>query len=145
MNRWLLACLGLALGLVPGAIAAQIAGDADGNGRIGPGDVTAIIDTILQIHPAPGNPDCTLDSHVDVLDVICVQRVIAQTAPTISEFLPTTATAGTLVTVHGSHFAAGGVPPTVTLARQGGGALGAPVMSSGDDNLVFVVPSGAAN
>src|SRR6185436_6790968 len=99
---------------------------------------------ILQIHPAPGNPDCTGDSAVNILDVICVQRTIAQTAPTISSFSPSTAKAGALVTVQGSHFAAGGVPPTVSLARQGGGTIGAPVTSSSDNSLVFVVPAGAA-
>jgi len=144
LKGWHAVCLGLALGFIAGPLAAQIAGDADGNGRIGPGDVTAILDAILQIHSAPGNPDCTGDGVVDILDVICVQRIIAQTAPTISGFSPTTAIAGTLVTVQGSHFAAGGVPPTVSLARQGGGAIGAPVTSSSDGSLVFVVPAGAA-
>src|SRR5262245_25843207 len=88
LKGWFAACLGLALGLTSGPVAAQTAGDADGNGRIGPGDVTAILDVILEIHPAPGNPDCTGDSAVNVLDVICVQRTIAQTAPTISSFSP---------------------------------------------------------
>jgi RHS repeat-associated protein len=144
LKSWPALCLGLVLGLTSGPATAQIAGDADGNGRIGPGDVTAIVDSILQIHSAPGNPDCTGDSTVNILDVICVQRTIAQTAPTISSFSPAEAKAGALVTVQGNHFAAGGVPPTVNLARQGGGTLGAPVTSSSDSSLVFVVPAGAA-
>jgi RHS repeat-associated protein len=142
---WLAVFLSWALGLASPVVSAQgIAGDADANGRIGQGDVTAILDAILQVHPAPGNPDCNGDSAVNILDVICVQRTIAQTTPAITDFAPRTATAGTLVTVQGSHFAAGGVPPGVNLARQGGGSMAAPVTSFSDGSLAFVVPAGAA-
>jgi RHS repeat-associated protein len=138
-------CLGLSLALAPGAASAQgIAGDADGNGRIGAGDVTAILDAILQVQAAPGNPDCNGDGAVNILDVICVQRTIAATTPSITSFSPTTATAGTLITVQGSHLAAGGVPPGVSLAKQGGGSIAAPVTSYSDGSLAFVVPPGAA-
>ncbi len=149
-DRWssgtaLAVCLGLALAFTPMIVSAQgIAGDADGNGRIGGGDVTAILDAILQVQAAPGNPDCNGDGAVNILDVICVQGTIAATTPSITGFSPSTATAGTLVTVQGSHLAAGGVPPGVILAKQGGGTLAAPVTSYSDGSLAFVVPAGAA-
>lgn len=137
--------LGLCLAFAPALGHAQgIAGDADGSGVVGPGDVTAILDAILGVHPALGNPDCTGDGATNVLDVICVQQVIAATAPSITDFQPRSARPGTLVTVQGSHLSMNGVPPVVTLARRGGGSVTAPVISFSGGTVVFLVPPGPA-
>lgn len=137
--------LGLCLAFAPTfGLAQGIAGDADGGGVVGPADVTAILDAILGIHPAPGNPDCTGEGDVNVLDVICVQTLIAATAPSITDFQPRSARPGTLVTIQGSHLSMHGVPPVVTLARRGGGSLAAPVTSFGGGSVVFLVPPGSA-
>lgn len=133
------------LGLLPSRAPAQdLPGDADANGGIGRADVAKILDAILLVKPAPGNPDCTGEGTVDVLDVICVQKIIAETAPTITGFQPASAKAGTLVTVQGSQFTASGGAPAVTLQRRGGGSITAPVGSFSAASLTFTVPPGAA-
>ncbi len=142
-----LAGAGLAIALLLSASPAAgqgIAGDADGSGVVGPADVTAILDAILGTHAAPGNPDCTSDGNVNVLDVICVQQVIAATAPAITDFQPRSARPGTLVTVQGSHLSMNGVPPVVTLVRRGGGSVAAPVITFSAGTVVFLVPPGSA-
>jgi RHS repeat-associated protein len=145
MAGWLGVCLGLALWLLPSLAGAQaIPGDADANGGIGRGDVAAIVDTILGTRPAPGHPDCTGDGLVNVLDVVCVQKRIAETAPTVTGFQPSSAKPGMLVTVQGTQFAAAGASPAVTLVRQGGGTIAAPVTLFGPASLTFIVPPGAA-
>lgn len=141
------ACMLLTLGfaLIPSRAPAQaLPGDADANGGIGRADVSKILDTILLVNQAPGNPDCTGDGIVDVLDVICVQKIIAETAPTVTGFQPGSAKAGTLVTVQGSHFTASGGSPAVILQRHGGGSIAAPVGTFTAASLTFTVPPGAA-
>jgi RHS repeat-associated protein len=136
--------LSLALALAPTVAAQGIPGDADGSGAVGSGDVTAILDAILAIHPAPGNPDCTGDGTVNVLDVICVQQIIVATVPSITDFQPRSAKPGTVITLQGSHLSVDGVPPVVTLARRGGGSLAAPVTTFSAGSAAFLVPPGAA-
>ncbi|HVR98867.1 MAG TPA: IPT/TIG domain-containing protein, partial [Thermoanaerobaculia bacterium] len=142
-----IACVLLVLGsvLLPFRILAQaVPGDADANGGISQTDVAKILDTILSASPAPGDPDCTGDGIVDVLDVICVQKIIAETVPTVIGFEPASAKPGTLVTVHGSHFTASGGAPAVIIQRRGGGSIAAPVGNFNAASLTFTVPPGAA-
>ncbi len=51
-------------------------GDANGDGLINILDVTAILNDILGIAPAPGNGDCNQDGQVNILDVTCVLNII---------------------------------------------------------------------
>ncbi|MEE8062283.1 MAG: Ig-like domain-containing protein, partial [Gemmatimonadales bacterium] len=64
--------------------------------------------------------------------------------PTISDFDPKTASNGEQVTIKGSGLVSpsGGVAQ-VTLARQGGGTIGAVVASADATTIVFTVPTGA--
>ena len=59
---------------VPGEliIAQYTPGDANGDGQINVQDVISIINHILLIRSAQGNPDCNGDGTVNVQDVICV-------------------------------------------------------------------------
>lgn len=51
-------------------------GDGNGDGEINILDVTAILNDILVISPAPGNADCNEDGDVNILDVTCVLNII---------------------------------------------------------------------
>jgi Tol biopolymer transport system component len=53
-----------------------IPGDANGDGLINILDVTAILNNILGVSPAPGNGDCNEDGDVNILDVTCVLNII---------------------------------------------------------------------
>jgi RHS repeat-associated protein len=66
--------------------------------------------------------------------------------PTISSFTPNSAPVSTLVNVTGSNFSSpSGAGPQVTLNKQGGGTIAAPVSSFTATSLKFVIPTGAAN
>ncbi len=67
------------------ALAAQGAepGDANGDGTVDAADIPVIVDQILERQSAPGNPDCTVDSLVDVRDTICV-AVASDRGPTLA-------------------------------------------------------------
>ena len=52
-------------------------GDANGDGIYTPLDGNAILDQILQIGTAPGDPDCNQDGQVNVQDLVCVNIRIA--------------------------------------------------------------------
>jgi len=65
--------------------------------------------------------------------------------PAIADFNPKSASAGTLVNVTGSNFASSGSPPPqVTLSKQGGGTISAPISSFTATTIAFVIPTGAA-
>jgi uncharacterized delta-60 repeat protein len=51
-------------------------GDANADGVINILDVTAILNDILGLSPAPGNGDCNEDGQVNILDVTCVLNII---------------------------------------------------------------------
>jgi RHS repeat-associated protein len=64
---------------------------------------------------------------------------------TITDFNPKSAPAGTLITVTGTDLApVFGGPAKVTLNKQGGGTIEAPVASTSPTTLTFVIPTGAA-
>jgi RHS repeat-associated protein len=66
-------------------------------------------------------------------------------APSITDFTPKTGPIGTVISVTGSNFVpTTGVAPQVSLNKQGGGTLAAPVSSSTNNSLQFVVPTGAS-
>ncbi|MGB7293423.1 MAG: hypothetical protein WBD99_14705 [Thermodesulfobacteriota bacterium] len=54
----------------------NLPGDATADGEINILDVTAILNDILGISPAPGNGDCNEDLVVNILDVTCVLNII---------------------------------------------------------------------
>ena len=69
----------------------------------------------------------------------------APPSTTLSGFSPASAPWGTLVTVTGTGLlASAGSVSQITLQKQGGGTIGAPVSSSASNSLSFVIPSGAA-
>ena len=70
--------------------------------------------------------------------------VVVIVPPTISDFTPKSGPIGTLVTVTGTNFSQGGLGPQVTLNKQGGGTIAAPVSSFTGTNVTFVIPAGAA-
>jgi PKD repeat protein len=70
---------------------------------------------------------------------------VVSSRPRITGFTPTSAPPGGLVTVSGSNFiSAANAGPQVTLARQGGGTIAAPLVSFTSTSIVFIVPAGAA-
>jgi RHS repeat-associated protein len=65
--------------------------------------------------------------------------------PAITDFNPKSGNQGTLVTVAGSNFAPfAGAVPQITLSKQGGGTIAAPLSSFANTGLSFVIPTGAA-
>ena len=60
--------------------------------------------------------------------------------PTITDFNPKSAPAGTLVTVTGTGLS---LNPQVSLSKQGGGSIAAPIGSSTANGLTFTIPPGA--
>lgn len=65
--------------------------------------------------------------------------------PTISGFTPTSAPVGTVVNVTGANFVgANNTPPLITLNKQGGGSISAPVATFSATAIAFVIPTGAA-
>jgi RHS repeat-associated protein len=70
----------------------------------------------------------------------------ASTAPpTIKNFSPTSGPVATQVTITGTNFTtSSGAPPQVTLSKQGGGTIAAPVSSFSSTSITLVVPDGAA-
>jgi RHS repeat-associated protein len=65
-------------------------------------------------------------------------------SPAIADFNPKSASEGTLIAVTGSNFTPSGSSPQVTLSKQGGGLLNAPVSAFTGTTLSFVIPAGAA-
>jgi Tol biopolymer transport system component len=55
-----------------------VPGDANADGLINILDVTAILNDILGVSPAPGNGDCNEDGQVNILDVTCVLNIILE-------------------------------------------------------------------
>lgn len=71
--------------------------------------------------------------------------VVAQSAPTIKSFSPSTGSIGTSITVSGGNFSFfTTLGPQITLAKQGGGTLVAPLSNFTSSSLSFVIPAGAA-
>jgi RHS repeat-associated protein len=70
-----------------------------------------------------------------------VTRVDGTAPPTITDFTPRSAPAGTLISVTGTNL---GPNPTVELARSGGGTINAPVGDASAGSLTFTIPPGAA-
>ena len=66
------------------AIAGYGAGDADGDGAYTTADGNAIVDQILELGTAPGNPDCNEDTQVNVQDLVCLNLAIASGATPVT-------------------------------------------------------------
>lgn len=70
---------------------------------------------------------------------------VVTSGPVITDFNPKSAPAGTLVNVIGTNLAPpAGTAAEVTLNKQGGGTIAAPVSNATATNLSFVIPTGAA-
>ena len=54
---------------------AQIPGDTDGDNTITAQDISAVINQILGISSAGGNPDCNGDSQINVIDIVCLNNL----------------------------------------------------------------------
>ncbi len=65
--------------------------------------------------------------------------------PGISDFNPKSAPIGTVVNITGSNLAPASGGPQVTLNKQGGGSIAAPVSSFSATAISFVIPTGAAS
>ncbi|HYR41499.1 MAG TPA: RHS repeat-associated core domain-containing protein, partial [Terriglobia bacterium] len=102
----------------------------------------------LSVDPAAatGPRDVTLTTNAEVVRLnggFSVQTGVLP--PSITDFNPKSAPIGTVITVTGNNFVPSTGPgPQVTLNKQGGGMLAAPLSSSANTSLQFVVPTGAA-
>lgn len=76
---------------------------------------------------------------------ISVTRLAPLPPPTISSFSPTSASIGDLLTITGTNFAAySEAQPTVSLTKQGGGTVNAPVASFDATTVTITIPASAA-
>ncbi|MCH9651410.1 MAG: IPT/TIG domain-containing protein [Deltaproteobacteria bacterium] len=123
----------------------EIPGDANGDGRHGAADISAIVEEVLEQGNALPQAECTGNQTLDVLDVICVLDLIETTAPSIVDFQPKSGVPGTLVTIQGEHLTTpGGTPAQISVPAQQSGSLVVPVTTSSPQSLGFVIPAGAA-
>jgi hypothetical protein len=74
-------CILLSVGAGSAALHGQEGGDANNDGFIDSLDVPLIVDEILGLATAPGNPDCVVDGFTDVLDLVCVHNHIVEFPP----------------------------------------------------------------
>jgi RHS repeat-associated protein len=66
--------------------------------------------------------------------------------PVINDFNPKRGPAGTSIEITGANFVlSSGTGPQVTINKQGGGTLAAPVTSFGLNNISFTIPTGAVS
>lgn len=76
---------------------------------------------------------------------ITVTRLAPLPPPTISNFTPTSISTGQLLTITGTSFAAhSGAQPVVSIGKQGGGTVNAPVASFNATTATITIPASAA-
>ena len=61
--------------MAPGRL---LVGDANGDGRIGVGDLVAILSELNSLSFASGQPDCNQDGRIGVGDLVCVLTILNQ-------------------------------------------------------------------
>ena len=113
-------------------------------GAFGPVTVTSptTASVQIQINPSAANGPRDVTVRTGLQQATAMGGFSVGTSnPTISDFTPKSAPAGTLVTLTGANLAPN---PQVTLSKQGGGTMEAPVATSSSTVLSFTVPSGAA-
>ena len=96
--------LGILLVIVGGGfptLNAQQGGDANNDGFVNSLDVPVIVDEILGLATAAGNPDCAIDGQTDVLDLICVRNHIVEFPPRAHAGLDRTVPVGAVVQLDG--------------------------------------------
>jgi RHS repeat-associated protein len=93
---------------------------------------------------AAGPRTVTLRTNQEEASLATGFAVVVIAPPTISDFTPKSGPIGTLVTVTGTNFSQGGIGPQVTLNKQGGGTIAAPVSGFTATTLTFVIPTSAA-
>jgi len=93
---------------------------------------------------AAGPRTVTLRTNQEEVSLAGGFAVVVIAPPTISDFTPKSGPIGTLVNVTGTNFSQGGLAPQITLNKQGGGTLPAPVSTFTATTLTFVIPAGAA-
>jgi hypothetical protein len=71
----------LVLALPHTAWSQVVPGDANGDGRISYGDLTAIVNQILGQGTSPGTPDCNSDGQVNIQDVVCLINILSTLPP----------------------------------------------------------------
>ena len=105
----------------------------------------ATVSIAIASSATPGPHAVTMTTGIEVATLVNGFTVNpAGVTPTITDFNPKSAAAGTLVTVTGTNLQPNaGTSATVTLAKQGGGTLSIPASSATAASLAFVIPAGA--
>ena len=58
----------------------QLPGDTDGDSTITAADISAVINQILGLSTAGGNPDCNSDGQINVIDIVCQNNLMSSGA-----------------------------------------------------------------
>jgi RHS repeat-associated protein len=137
-----------AQGVTQASFGAGIAAGGGQAGAFGPVNVVSPTSATAQLQigasATPGPRTVTVKTNQEEASLAAGFTVVVISPPTISDFTPKTGPIGTLVTVTGTNFSQGGIAPQVTLNKQGGGTIAAPVSSFTATTLTFVIPAGAA-
>lgn len=108
---------------------------------------TSLIATVV-ISPAAstsGPQTVTVTTGLQQESILFTIKPPSSGPPAITDFNPKSASVGTVINVTGENFLSStGTGPTITLNKQGGGSIPAPVSSSTATNATFVIPAGAA-
>ena len=127
------------------------AGIAVGGGQAGEfGSVNVLSPTSATAHlqigasAAAGPRTVSVKTNQEEVSLAAGFAVVVISPPTISDFTPKSGPIGTLVTVTGTNFSQGDIGPQITLNKQGGGTIAAPVSSFTATTVTFVIPAGAA-
>lgn len=98
---------------------------------------------VIAANATPGPRTLTVTSATEVASIANAFTVTPGFA--ITDFSPRSASIGTLVSINGTDLQPNtGTAAQVTLAKQGGGIISAPVTNATATSLAFVVPAGAA-
>lgn len=135
----------------------EVCGDLNESGEVDVFDAIEILQIIVDLEDQTLSKailaDLTKDGKISVPDAILPFQHIAglititdcgPPPPTVSDFSPKSGSVGTLASVTGSRFVfASRFGPQVTINKQGGGTMSAPVASFDGTSLLFVIPPGA--
>jgi RHS repeat-associated protein len=119
-------------------------------GAFGPVTVTAPTSATAQLTI---DPSATVGSQTVTVQTGAQQESLANgftikpaaNPPLITDFNPKSAVVGTVINVSGSNFTSStAAMPQVTLSKQGGGTIAAPVATFDASHIAMVIPAGAA-
>lgn len=139
---------GVNIALGNAVVAACASFDVDRNGSVAVNEVIAAVSAALGMckadTPTP-TPTATPATPTPRPSGTPPPATATRAPPRISGFSPHSGPIGTLVTITGSDFAS--IPefvPAVTMGKQGGGTLGAPLARFDGGSIAITVPAGAA-